>query len=91
MLQNSDAFILRALPEWRGCLKRTVSFIFVTSSEMLDYKEFQVLDFARTNNQNYFWDQIRTIDRHHIVKILDTLSEKDIDLVKSIIHETYVA
>ena len=36
-------------------------------------------------------DQIRTIDRQRIVKILDTLSEKDIDLVKSIIHETYVA
>jgi mRNA interferase MazF len=36
-------------------------------------------------------DQIRTIDRQRIVKILDKLSEKEIDKVKTVLHETYVA
>ena len=36
-------------------------------------------------------DQIRTIDRQRIVKILDHLTEKEIYTVKSIMHEIYVA
>jgi mRNA interferase MazF len=36
-------------------------------------------------------DQIRTIDRIRIVKILDNLTEKEIESVKDVIHETYVA
>jgi mRNA interferase MazF len=36
-------------------------------------------------------DQIRTIDRKCIVKILDQLTEKEIYAVKAVIHETYVA
>ena len=35
-------------------------------------------------------DQIRTVDRQRIVKILDTLVDKDISAVKAIIKETYV-
>lgn len=35
-------------------------------------------------------DQIRTIDRQRIIKLLGTLSEKEITMVKSIIRETYV-
>ncbi len=35
-------------------------------------------------------DQIRTIDRQRIVKILDNLIDKEILLVKEIILETYV-
>ncbi len=36
-------------------------------------------------------DQIRTIDRQRIVKILDELTEKEIINIKATIHETYVA
>ncbi|MBU3715339.1 MAG: type II toxin-antitoxin system PemK/MazF family toxin [Ferruginibacter sp.] len=36
-------------------------------------------------------DQIRTVDRRRIVKILDQLSVKEIDQVKSVLYETYVA
>ena len=36
-------------------------------------------------------DQIRTIDRIRIFKILGNLTEKEIYNVKSVIHETYVA
>jgi len=35
-------------------------------------------------------DQIRTVDRQRIVKILDNLIEKEISLVKEILQETYV-
>jgi mRNA interferase MazF len=35
-------------------------------------------------------DQVRTIDRKHIVKVLGYLTEKDIAKIKSIIRETYV-
>ncbi len=35
-------------------------------------------------------DQIRTVDRQRIVKILDNLLEKEVALVKQVIQETYV-
>lgn len=35
-------------------------------------------------------DQIRTIDRKRIVKTFASLTEKEINKVKTIIHETYV-
>lgn len=34
--------------------------------------------------------QIRTIDRTRIIKVLGTLSDKEVRMVKSIIQETYV-
>jgi mRNA interferase MazF len=46
------------------------------------------------HNKNKGWivlDQIRTIDRKRIVKILGRLSEKEISKVKSVILETFVA
>jgi mRNA interferase MazF len=36
-------------------------------------------------------DQIRTIDKQRIVKVLGQLNEKEIYSVKSIIYETFVA
>jgi len=35
-------------------------------------------------------DQVRTVDRQRIVKILDNLADKEILLVKKILQETYV-
>lgn len=35
-------------------------------------------------------DQIRTIDRTRIVKLLDTLTDKEINNIKAIIKETFV-
>jgi mRNA interferase MazF len=35
-------------------------------------------------------DQIRTVDRRRILKILDTLAEKEIKQTKQVIKETYV-
>ena len=36
-------------------------------------------------------DQLRTVDRKRIVKVLGTLTEKEISKVKSVILETFVA
>jgi mRNA interferase MazF len=36
-------------------------------------------------------DQIRTIDRKHVVKTYDFLSKKEIQKVKNIVYQTYVA
>jgi mRNA interferase MazF len=35
-------------------------------------------------------DQIRTVDRQRIIKVLGNLSEKEITKVKSVLKETYV-
>jgi mRNA interferase MazF len=35
-------------------------------------------------------DQIRTVDRQRIIKVLGNLSEKEISKVKSVLKETYV-
>lgn len=35
-------------------------------------------------------DQIRTVDRQRVIKILDTLVDKEINNVKAVMKETYV-
>jgi mRNA interferase MazF len=45
------------------------------------------------HNKTIGWlviDQIRTIDRTRIIKVLGSLSDKEVRMVKSIIQETYV-
>ena len=87
-------------------MKKTRPCVIISPNEMNKYLQTIVIAPMTSHSKSYptrvpvkrnktkGWvvlDQIRTIDRQRIVKILDTLSEKDIDLVKSIIHETYVA
>ena len=48
---------------------------------------------AVNHNQQNGWvviDQIRTVDRQRIIKILGALSEKEIQKVKEVIKETFV-
>ena len=87
-------------------MKKTRLCLILSPNEMNNYLQTIVIAPMTSHSKSYptrvpvkhnktkGWvvlDQIRTIDRQRIVKTLDTLSEKDIDLVKSIIHETYVA
>ena len=87
-------------------IKKTRPCVILSPNEMNNYLQTIVIAPMTSHSKSYptrvpvkhnktkGWvvlDQIRTIDRQRIVKTLDTLSEKDIDLVKSIIHETYVA
>jgi mRNA interferase MazF len=87
-------------------MKKTRPCVILSPNEMNNYLQTIVIAPMTSHSKSYptrvpvkhnktkVWivlDQIRTIDRQRIVKILDTLSEKEIDLVKSIIHKTYVA
>jgi mRNA interferase MazF len=49
------------------------------------------IEFTHTNTSGWIvLDQIRTIDRQRIIKILDELSNEEIQTVKSVLKETYV-
>ena len=82
-------------------MKKTRPCVVISPNEMNKYLQTIVIAPMTSNsrvavkhNKTKGWvvlDQIRTIDRLRIVKILDKLSEKNIVEVKTIIHETYVA
>ena len=87
-------------------MKKTRPFIIISPDEMNKYLQTIVIAPMTSQSKSYptrvpvkhnktkGWvvlDQIRTIDRKRIVKILDVLTEKEIYNVKTIIHETYVA
>lgn len=87
-------------------MKKTRPCVIISPDEMNKYLQTIVIAPMTSNSKSYptrvsvkhnktkGWvvlDQIRTIDRRRIVKILDSLTEKEIFNVKTIIHETYVA
>lgn len=87
-------------------MKKTRPCVIISPNEMNNYLQTIVIAPMTSNSKNYptrvpvkhnktkGWvvlDQIRTIDRQRIVKILDILTEKEIDNIKTVIHETYVA
>ena len=87
-------------------MKKTRPYVIISPNEMNKYLQTIVIAPMTSNSKSYptrvsikhnktkGWvvlDQIRTIDRQRVVKILDALTEKEIYNVKAIIHETYVA
>ncbi|MBK9191684.1 MAG: type II toxin-antitoxin system PemK/MazF family toxin [Crocinitomicaceae bacterium] len=87
-------------------MKKTRPCVIISPDEMNKYLQTIVIAPMTSSSKNYptrvplkhnktkGWivlDQIRTIDRERIIKVLDSLTEKEIHNVKSIIHETYVA
>jgi mRNA interferase MazF len=87
-------------------MKKTRPCVIISPNEMNKYLQTIVIAPMTSNSKSYptrvsikhnktkGWvvlDQIRTIDRQRVVKILDALTEKEIYNVKAIIHETYVA
>ena len=87
-------------------MKKTRPCVIISPDEMNKYLQTIVIAPMTSNSKSYptrvsikhnktkGWvvlDQIRTIDRQRVVKILDALTEKEIYNVKAIIHETYVA
>ena len=86
-------------------MKKTRPCVIISPNEMNRYLQTIVIA-PMTNSKSYptrvpvkhnrkkGWvvlDQIRTIDRIRIVKVLDNLREKEIENLKDVIHETYVA
>ena len=87
-------------------MKKTRPCVIVSPDEMNRYLQTIVIAPMTSTSKSYptrvpvrygrgkGWvvlDQIRTIDRRRIIKILDNLTRKEIESVKSVIHETFVA
>jgi len=87
-------------------MKKTRPCVIISPDEMNKYLQTIVIAPMTSNSKSYptrvpvkhnktkGWvvlDQIRTVDRQRIVKVLDVLTEKEIYIVKTIIHETFVA
>lgn len=86
-------------------MKKTRPCVVISPDEMNKYLQTIVVAPMTSNSKSYptrvevkhnktkGWvvlDQIRTIDRKRIVKLFDSLTDKEINKVKAIIHETYV-
>ncbi|MBK6482222.1 MAG: type II toxin-antitoxin system PemK/MazF family toxin [Bacteroidia bacterium] len=86
-------------------MKKTRPCVVISPDEMNKYLQTIVVAPMTSNSKPYptrvevkhnktkGWvvlDQIRTIDRKRIVKSFDSLTDKEINKVKTIIHETYV-
>ncbi len=86
-------------------MKKTRPCVIISPNEMNKYLQTIVIAPMTSNSKNYptrvsvkhnktkGWivlDQIRTIDRQRIVKIMNNLTEKEIYTVKTVIQETYV-
>jgi len=87
-------------------MKKTRPCVIISPDEMNKYLQTIVISPMTSSSKSYpthvpvkhgrtkGWvvlDQIRTIDRQRIVKILGHLTEKEMYAVKTVIHETYVA
>jgi mRNA interferase MazF len=86
-------------------MKKTRPCVIISPDEMNKYLQTIIVAPMTSSSKSYptrvevkhnhtkGWvviDQIRTIDRKRVVKILGTLNEKEINKVKSIIQETFV-
>ena len=86
-------------------MKKTPPCVIISPNEMNRYLQTIVIAPMTSSSKPYptriairhkitkGWivlDQIRTVDRQRIVKILDNLADKEILLVKKILQETYV-
>jgi mRNA interferase MazF len=86
-------------------IKKTRPYVVISPDEMNKYLDTVVVAPMTSQSKTYptrikvehnnktGWvviDQIRTIDKQRIVKILDQLTDNEITLVKQIIKETYV-
>jgi mRNA interferase MazF len=86
-------------------MKKTRPCVVISPDEMNKYLQTIVVAPMTSNSKPYptrvevkhnktkGWvvlDQIRTIDRKRIVKSFDSLTDKEINKDKTIIHETYV-
>ena len=86
-------------------MKKTRPCVVISPDEMNKYLQTIVVAPMTSNSKPYptrvevkhnktkGWvvlDQIRTIDRRRIVKSFGSLTDKEINRVKAVIHETYV-
>lgn len=86
-------------------MKKTRPCVIISPNEMNKYLQTIVLVPMTSSTKTYptrveikhnkkqgsiVLDQIRTVDRQRIIKVLGNLSEKEIKKVKNVLKETYV-
>jgi mRNA interferase MazF len=86
-------------------MKKTRPCVIISPNEMNKYLQTIIIAPITSNSKSYptriaikqsktngyiVLDQIRTIDKQRVVKVLGALMEKEIDKVKSVIQETFV-
>lgn len=86
-------------------IKKTRTCVIISPNEMNKHLQTIVLAPMTSSSKNYptrtevnhdkkkGWivlDQIRTVDRQRVIKILGNLTEKEIVKVKSVLKETYI-
>src|SRR5574344_9964 len=86
-------------------IKKTRPCVLISPNEMNKYLQTVIIAPMTSQSRRYptrvevrhndkkGWiviDQIRTIDKSRVIKVLDQLSAKEVDHVKSVIRETFV-
>jgi mRNA interferase MazF len=105
-LKQYNIILVNLDPTIGSEIKKTRPCVIISPDEMNKYLQTIVIAPMTSSSRSYptsvqvkhnktkGWvvlDQIRTIDKQRIIKVLGTLTEKEIYSIKSIIHETYVA
>ena len=104
-LKQYQIVLVNLDPTMRSEMKKTRPCVIISPNEMNKYLNTIVIAPMTSSSKNYptrleinhdskkGWivlDQIRTVDRQRIIKILGKLTEKEILRVKEILRETFV-
>lgn len=104
-IQQYDLVLVNLDPTIGSEMKKTRPCIVISPNEMNKYLQTIVIAPITSNSKDYptrvqinqkrtkGWiviDQIRTIDKRRLIKILGELTRTEIEKVKNVIQETYV-
>lgn len=104
-LRQYQVVLVNLDPKMGSEMKKTRPCVIISPNEMNKYLNTIVIAPMTSSSKNYptrleinhdnkkGWivlDQIRTVDRQRIIKILGNLTEKEISRVKEILRETFV-
>lgn len=104
-LKQYEIVLVNLDPTIGSEMKKTRPCVIISPNEMNKYLQTIIVAPMTSSSKHYptrievkhnktkGWvviDQIRTIDRKRVAKILGALTEKEIDKVKSVIQETFV-
>lgn len=104
-IQQYQIYLVNLDPTIGSEINKTRPCVIISPNEMNKYLQTIVIAPVTNTSKNYptrislsnlkitGWivlDQIRTIDRKRIIKLLDNLEEDQIQSIKSIMKETYV-
>lgn len=105
-LKQYQIVLVNLDPTVGGEMKKTRPCVVISPNEMNKYLQTIVIAPMTSSSKTYptrveinhdnkkGWivlDQIRTVDRQRIIKVLGSLTEKETKKVKSVLHETFVA